>query len=317
MYYYDPFFSPGTTIYVQNYNDYWSYRRWQRWQRWNSWRAYDYYGYNSGWNSWGWSSCYSNYNPWYNPWVINNYYYDPYWTWNGYNPYYGNYWSNNNYYYNNNSYDNGGGYRPQTYTGPRRHGSHVNPGYARIADGNGRLTTTEKAVPTIEKTSRLGSGRLSGDMEPSKPPTRTNAPTTTGTAPSRQPSKDPRVENPREVEKPSAPRSTRPETRTPETTPSRGTEPATRKDDGYVPRRTEETPRSREVHAHHSRRFGLHQAVRRTETRLLPETRPDTPRRFRLCPSPYRNACNRNPSSTPCRRAQLRTFTHRNASKSH
>ena len=34
MYYYDPFFSPGVSIYVHNYNDFWSYRRWQRWGAW-------------------------------------------------------------------------------------------------------------------------------------------------------------------------------------------------------------------------------------------------------------------------------------------
>ena len=29
LYHYDPFFSPGATIYVYNYNDYWTWRRWR------------------------------------------------------------------------------------------------------------------------------------------------------------------------------------------------------------------------------------------------------------------------------------------------
>ncbi|MEY3195070.1 MAG: hypothetical protein RIQ78_1167, partial [Bacteroidota bacterium] len=138
MYYYDPFFSPGVSIYVHNYNDYWSYRRWNRWNRWNRWDSYN-SGYGMGWNSWGWNSAYAGYSPWYNPWVVNNYYYDPYWTCNGYNPYYDNSWSNNHHHYNGGNGGNGGngnngGYAPKTYTGTRRHGSSVNPGYARIED---------------------------------------------------------------------------------------------------------------------------------------------------------------------------------------
>ncbi len=169
LYFYDPFYAPGTSIYVYNYNDYWSYRRWQRYNRWNSWGAFN-MGYGVGWNSWGWNSAYSNFNPYYNPWVANNFYYDPYWTCNGYNPYYGNTWSNNYYHYDNGNGNNNGGYSPQTYTGPRRHGSSVNPGYARIPDGNGRLTTGQKDVPVVQKSSRLG-GRTAGDIEgPVNPP---------------------------------------------------------------------------------------------------------------------------------------------------
>ena len=162
LYNYDPYFLPGNTIYTYGYNDYWSWRRWQRWNRWNSWNNWNSWnswstGYGYGWNSWGWSSCYSGYSPWNNPWAVNNYYYDPYWTWNGYNPYYGNNWGGNHWYDNNNHNGGGGGgggYRPQTYTGPRHGGTSVNPGYARLAGSNGRLTTTEKNVPTVERQTR-------------------------------------------------------------------------------------------------------------------------------------------------------------------
>ena len=90
LYFYDPYYLPGASIYVGGYNDYWSYRQWRRWQRYNSWNAWagwnnPYYGW--GYNTWGWNNPYSFGNPWYNPYVCNNYYYDPYWTWNGYNPY--------------------------------------------------------------------------------------------------------------------------------------------------------------------------------------------------------------------------------------
>lgn len=154
LYNYDPFFLPGVTIYTLGYNDYWTWRRWRRWQRWNTW-TYGWndwgWGYNSwGWNSWGWGG--PNYGGWgwNRPWgwgntfVYNNYFYDPYWTWNGYNPYYcPNY--NNNYYgdgwYNNNNNNNN---QRRTYTGVRRNGTVVNPGYARV-EGNPRLTS---GVPT-------------------------------------------------------------------------------------------------------------------------------------------------------------------------
>lgn len=254
MYYYDPFYSPGASIYVYNYNDYWSYRRWRRMNRWNSWNAYN-YGYGFGWNSWGWNSCYSGYSPYYNPWVANNYYYDPYWTHNGYNPYYGNYgnygnnWVNNNYYYNNGSNGSDGGYSPQTYTGTRRHGSRVNPGYARLNDGNGRLSTTQANVPVVAKSARVG--RTGGDFEPAtsvKPATRATAPANAkGSRLGNEPNSTVRgTESPRNVERADKPANTRnpevsprrpaePATRTQETTPSRRSEPATRKDNGYKP----------------------------------------------------------------------------------
>lgn len=158
LYYYDPFFLPGASIYTYGYNDYWRWRRWQRWNRWNAWNPYNpWNSYGFGWNSWGGfygggGFGYGGYNAWNNPWVWNNYYYDPYWTWNGCNPYYGNAWVNNNYYYNNNS-GNNNGYRPQTYTGPRHGGTTVNPGYARLANGtgsNGRLVASDKSAPVIE-----------------------------------------------------------------------------------------------------------------------------------------------------------------------
>lgn len=167
---YDPYYMPGASIYTYGFNDYWTWRRWRRWQRWNSWntgwgwgmysQGWNSWGYyNSGWNSWGWNS------PWNTPFVVNNYYYDPYWTWNGWNPYCPN--VVNNYYNNgwNNNNGNNNGYTPRTYTGTRRHGSVVNPGYARIADegGRGRLSPDVKGTPVIEKSSR---GRVITDREP-------------------------------------------------------------------------------------------------------------------------------------------------------
>lgn len=167
LWFYDPFYQPGATIYIGGYNDYWQWRRWNRWNRWNSWSLYDPYwgaGYNTwgwGWNRpWGW-------NTWNNPYVWNNYYYDPYWTWNGYNPYYcpGNVWVNNNYYWNNSGEYNNGGYSPKTYySGVRRSGTTVNPGYARLASGNtttkpNRLAVSTTKAPVIELQNRPN-GRL-------------------------------------------------------------------------------------------------------------------------------------------------------------
>lgn len=168
LYNYDPYFLPGNSIYTYGYNDYWSWRRWRRYQRWNAynswnaWNSYN-YGWGAGWNSFGWNSCYVGHNPWNNPWAFNNYYYDPYWTFNGYNPYYGGGWGNN-YYSGNNGGNNGGGggYTPKTYTGVRRHGTSVNPGYARLAGGNGRLATAETNVPTLEAQQTRPNGRAVG-----------------------------------------------------------------------------------------------------------------------------------------------------------
>lgn len=260
LYNYDPFYSPGSSIYVYNYNDYWSYRRWRRWQRWNTWNSFD-YGWGAGWNSWGWQSSYGYNRPWYNPWVVNNYYYDPYWTCNGYNPYYqnnfyGNGWDNHHYYYNNNNGGNGGGgYAPKTYTGPRRGGSQVNPGYARIADNNGRLATAQTNVPTVERTSSRP-GRTAGDIDNSavngrgKAATDRNAnPNTGGRRPESSVSEP--ATRTRGTETPSGRGTETPSTRTeegykprrteePSSRPQRTETPSTRKEEGYKPRRSEE-----------------------------------------------------------------------------
>jgi uncharacterized membrane protein YgcG len=166
QYYYDPTYMPGATIYTYGYNDYWTWRRWQRWQRWNTFSG-GYYDYGWGCNSasfspWGWGTPY--YSPWSNPYVFNSYYYDPYWTWNGYNPYYGGYGYNSygyhsGYYGGYGSSDNGGGYKPKTYTGPRRGGTTYNSGYARIANGthSGRLTTAATpSTPVIAMRNTAG-----------------------------------------------------------------------------------------------------------------------------------------------------------------
>jgi hypothetical protein len=164
LYYYDPFFMPGNSIYTYGYNDYWTWRQWRRAQRWNSWYSW---GVGPVWSSWGWNSCYSGFNAWNNPWAMNNYFYDPYWTWNGYNPYYGNNnWVNNDYYYSNNNGNSNNGYQPKTYTGVRRNGSTVNPGYARIADSNGglgRLTVAKETGPVLEN---RGSRPTTKNVEP-------------------------------------------------------------------------------------------------------------------------------------------------------
>ena len=227
---YDPFYLPGASIYIGGYNDYWSWRRWNRWQRYNSWSFYDPY-VSFGFNSWGygWNRPWGYYSAWNNPYVYNNYYYDPYWTWNGYNPYYcpNSAWSNNGYYYNNTGgYATNGGYTPKTYTGARRGGSVVNPGYARFVSNDkvttatsSRLTPATKGVPIIELQSRPNgrvepvtkspgvSDRSSGTSRP------TTAPVTSGR--DMRPATDARVNNPE---------STRPTTR-PTTEPSRNNRP--------------------------------------------------------------------------------------------
>jgi len=242
LYHYDPFFLPGASIYTYGFNDYWTWRRWQRWQRWNSWNSFSFgWGWNSwGYNSWGWNTpYYGGWNAWNNPCGWNNYYYDPYWTWNGYNPYYGNGWANNNYYYNNNNGGNGG-YQPQTYTGPRRHGTNVNPGYARLTNGtsgNGRLVVAENGAPVIDMKSRPN-GRI---VEKEKDPQQVErANSSVGRKPS-EVTKTGRGQSPdQQVEKPRPATETRPgreETPDPETTPSRRpTQPAETR-----PARTEET----------------------------------------------------------------------------
>jgi len=300
LYNYDPFFSPGTSIYVYNYNDYWSYRRWQRWNRWNSWNSGWGGGWGAGWNSWGWNSAYSFNSPWYNPWVVNNYYYDPYWTCNGYNPYfqnqfYGNGWSNNHYYYdNNNGNGNGGGYSPKTYTGPRRNGSSVNPGYARIADSNGRLTPSQTNAPVLERTATRP-GRTAGDIESNSAAGRGN----TATPSVRRPDGSTAEPTGR--------------ARTPETAPvGRGVEnPSSRNDEGNMPRRTEdakpqrtETPSPRNEEGYKPRRSEeTPSRPQRTETptrRINDEGGTSTPRRTESAPS-------RTEESRPARRTEERS----------
>jgi hypothetical protein len=240
LYNYDPFYSPGTSIYVYNYNDYWSYRQWRRYQRWNSWDNYN-YRFGGGWNSWGWQSSYSYNTPWYNPWVVNNYYYDPYWTCNGYNPYYqnnyyGNGWSNDHYYYNshNGNGGNSSGYSPKTYTGPRRHGSNVNPGYARITDSKGRLATAENNVPTIEKTAARP-GRTVDDIEGNTAVGRGKTASDRSAAPSAG-GRRPQGSTTEPLSR----------TRNSEVPTGRNVEtPAPRTNDGYQPRRLETAPAPR------------------------------------------------------------------------
>ncbi|MBU6342479.1 MAG: hypothetical protein KGS48_13375, partial [Bacteroidetes bacterium] len=48
---------------------------------------------------------------------------------------------------------NTGNYKPQTYTGARRHGTNYSPGYARI-NGNDRLATGKTNTPSIDLKSR-------------------------------------------------------------------------------------------------------------------------------------------------------------------
>ena len=173
---YDPFYLPGATIYIGGYNDYWQWRRWNRWHRWNSWSSYDPY-WSSGYTTWGWGWHRPwGWNTWNNPYVWNNYYYDPYWTWNGYNPYYcsNGVWVNNNYYWTNTGGYNHGGYSHKTYTGVRRSGTTVNPGYARIASNDNtvkpnRLTTATKDAPVIDLGNRPSSRTVPGNARDGRP----------------------------------------------------------------------------------------------------------------------------------------------------
>ncbi len=250
LYNYDPYYLPGNSIYTSGYNDYWTWRRWQRWNRWNRASSFDYgFGCNN-YSPWGWNSGFQVYNAWSSPSLFNNYYYDPYWTWNGYNPYYSNGWSNNNYYYNNNHYtDNNGSnnYHPQTYTGVRRNGTSVNPGYARISDGgNGRLTAPNKDAPVIEMKSRpngrMMPGKETNQVERTAPNTNSGRRPATDT-----PNGEVRGRNTAPVERPgrTSPTQTERQTTTPrsETTPGRRpqTESTT-----PAPRQREETRPTRQ-----------------------------------------------------------------------
>jgi hypothetical protein len=176
IYFYDPYYSPGTSIYVSNCNDYSYYNRHRRRHHWNDWGwGNSYYGGYNSWCSWnspsyGWGG----YGGWGNTYVFNNYYYDPYWTINGYNPYHcqSNSWNSNQYYYNNNNnydhHDNhDNGYKPSTYTGVRRGGTTVNPGYVRIDDGKGRLASNDKSPGGVVDLRGKKNGRkVISDNEP-------------------------------------------------------------------------------------------------------------------------------------------------------
>lgn len=260
LYNYDPYFLPGTTIYTYGYNDYWTWRHWNRWNRWNRWNSIDYgWGSNSfGYNSWGFGG-YNNFgwNSWNNPNVFNNYYYDPYWTWNGYNPYYCN---NNGWFNNNNNFNNDGnnnnGYQPKTYTGVRRNGTNINPGYARI-NGNDRLSAPVKGnTPGLELNNRPNGRSViktapvpgASDRDNIGRQNKTNAPTPNGRNPNTtQPNgrddvksaptsreaeisrrlQDGQNNTDRPARTPAVDNAPRTPTRSQETTPTRRTEPST------------------------------------------------------------------------------------------
>ncbi|MCY7330193.1 MAG: hypothetical protein LH618_16700 [Saprospiraceae bacterium] len=281
LYNYDPYFLPGNSIYTHGYNDYWTWRRWQRWNRWNRWNSF-----NPGWGGnafspWGWNSGFGGFNAWNSPSVFNNYYYDPYWTWNGCNPYYNNGWANNNYFnnnshYNNNNNNNNGGengdYRPQTYTGVRRNGSSVNPGYTRISEnGNGRLTTSNKNSPVIEMKSRPNGRTMTG-----KEPTQAErAKPTTNRRPTNTPNGEVRGRNTTPTERPG--RTSPTQTERPRTTPRSETTPSRRPPtEETTPRQREETRPSRRQEQTNERRTRTEQPQptrRQTETRS--EERPN------------------------------------------
>jgi uncharacterized membrane protein YgcG len=176
LYHYDPYYLPGASIYSYGYNDYWRWRQWQAARMWNSWYP-PYYGpsYSATWTPWGWSMTITSggYGPWYNPFVWNNYYYDPYWTWNGHNPYYYDncmpsnsyfFYNNHNYYGNNYPGGYNGGYQPQTYVGPRRGGTTIGTGdsggggndgrnYTRLTSNtgsNGRLLVMDDKTKSVD-----------------------------------------------------------------------------------------------------------------------------------------------------------------------
>ncbi|MCB9334090.1 MAG: hypothetical protein H6574_23805 [Lewinellaceae bacterium] len=302
MWFYDPFYTPGASIYVGGYNDYWRWRRWNRWQRRNAW-AFGFYGpsWSIGYNPWGWGSSWGYNSAWSNPYVYNNYYYDPYWTWNGYNPYYcpGNVWVNNSYYYNNTGNSHPNGYSPKTYTGVRRSGTTVNPGYAAISSPNttkpGRLVAPGKS-PTIELQSRPSGRAVSNTID--------NAPTSrvgersgaTGERPTTAPGRtrtNPEVESNGRTTTPQTTRRTTTPPRTREVTPSNerpsrdvtpNTEPRpNRRDDNATPQRDE--PRTTPATTPTPRREENRSTTRRAETPSRRET-----------PSSYNRSSNERPS---------------------
>ncbi len=166
MWMYDPFFAPGVSIYVGGFADYWMWRRWMRWRA-RSW--YDpFWGWGWSFSSWGWGwSPWSR--PWgwgWSPWVCNNYFYDPYWVWNGFNPYFApNAWvvNNNYYWWYGNTPSNTPGFTPRTYTGPRRGGTEVSTGYARIVSNTApsdRIAAPRAGAEIIELKPQRPGGRV-------------------------------------------------------------------------------------------------------------------------------------------------------------
>ena len=260
LYFYDPFFSPGASIYVANYNDYWRWRRWNRWNRFNHWNDWGWgntfsFGYNNwcGWNNWGggWNNAWGGWGSWNNACVYNNFFYDPYWTWNGFNPYYcpSNVWVNNNYYFNNvGDGHHNGGHTPRTYTGVRRHGTGINPGYERIP-GNGRMTV----APTPQDHERTGSksnGRtIVSDKEPATVERASRTPNTSDPAANIE-ARTP--DNPARAARPDAPvteprrrAETLPSTEPRRSDPTTETRPSRRTDAPNEPTRTEPQPSRR------------------------------------------------------------------------
>lgn len=207
MYYYDPFYAPGTTIYVGGYNDYWRWRSWYSWQYANPYAFAPMYGWNSfGYSPWGWNVGFNvgfgwgfgtgwGYPAWGYP-VYNNFYYDPYWVYNGYNPYY--YPTCGGGYYP--PYYGDGGNFPETYYGPRRGNTNVNPGFQSSNKyKDGRLAPAPNpntGDPERVKATTANGRKVESDREPvtdverqtstSKDPGRTTEKPTTVT-PTRRP----------------------------------------------------------------------------------------------------------------------------------
>jgi len=185
MYYYDPYYAPGTTIYAGGYNDYWQWRSWYRWQYANPYAYGPMYGYNNfGYSPWGWNVGFNvgigfgfNYGWGYPAWgypVYNNYYYDPYWVHNGYNPYYyppcGGYYPYNPGYGGGGGYPDGGGY-PETYYGPRRGNTSVDPGFQSSAQKykDGRLAPSPNpntGDPERVQNTTANGRKIESDREP-------------------------------------------------------------------------------------------------------------------------------------------------------
>lgn len=182
MYYYDPYYAPGTSIYVNEYNDYWAWRSWQRWQYVNPYAYAPMYGWNSfGYSPWGWNVGFGvgfgfgwgggygyGYPAWGCPAVYNSFYYDPYWAWNGYNPYYCPAYTWNNGYYGGGYYGDNGHY-PETYYGPRRGNTTVDPGFQsskKYKDGRLSPAPNPTGDPERVKAATANGRKIESDREP-------------------------------------------------------------------------------------------------------------------------------------------------------